>query len=133
MDAIKIDQTICFQFVMEATGVYHQKFAYFLDDRNISLSIVLPNKMSNYMRTLEIKTITDKTSSQAICRFGLERKLDAWVRPKEIFRKLQQLTRERSQIIDERTVAKNQDRKSTRLNSSHVRISYAVFCLKKKN
>src|SRR5690554_7689712 len=26
-----------------------------------------------------------------------------------------------------------QDRKSTRLNSSHVRISYAVFCLKKKS
>src|SRR3989442_11239049 len=25
------------------------------------------------------------------------------------------------------------DRKSTRLNSSHVRISYAVFCLKKNN
>src|SRR5690606_39624158 len=25
------------------------------------------------------------------------------------------------------------DRKSTRLNSSHVKISYAVFCLKKKN
>src|SRR5690625_7070235 len=25
------------------------------------------------------------------------------------------------------------DRKSTRLNSSHVAISYAVFCLKKKN
>src|SRR5439155_2536025 len=28
---------------------------------------------------------------------------------------------------------KEQDRKSTRLNSSHVAISYAVFCLKKKN
>src|SRR5690554_7794450 len=28
---------------------------------------------------------------------------------------------------------KSADRKSTRLNSSHVRISYAVFCLKKKN
>src|SRR5690348_18107669 len=27
----------------------------------------------------------------------------------------------------------NQDRKSTRLNSSHPSISYAVFCLKKKN
>src|SRR5690606_15980237 len=27
---------------------------------------------------------------------------------------------------------KNTDRKSTRLNSSHVKISYAVFCLKKK-
>src|SRR6266498_4377045 len=29
-------------------------------------------------------------------------------------------------------VAARRDRKSTRLNSSHVRISYAVFCLKKK-
>src|SRR6202043_1705834 len=29
-------------------------------------------------------------------------------------------------------VAVSLDRKSTRLNSSHVRISYAVFCLKKK-
>src|SRR5690606_14192407 len=29
--------------------------------------------------------------------------------------------------------AKGLDRKSTRLNSSHVKISYAVFCLKKKN
>src|SRR5690606_39639625 len=27
----------------------------------------------------------------------------------------------------------NRDRKSTRLNSSHVKTSYAVFCLKKKN
>src|SRR3712207_7044974 len=27
----------------------------------------------------------------------------------------------------------HQDRKSTRLNSSHANISYAVFCLKKKN
>src|SRR5438045_5179340 len=29
--------------------------------------------------------------------------------------------------------AGHQDRKSTRLNSSHLGISYAVFCLKKKN
>src|SRR5690606_39955044 len=28
---------------------------------------------------------------------------------------------------------RRRDRKSTRLNSSHVEISYAVFCLKKKN
>src|SRR5690554_926118 len=43
-----------------------------------------------------------------------------------------------STIIDLRTIDttiyyhKYRDRKSTRLNSSHVRISYAVFCLKKK-
>ena len=31
-----------------------------------------------------------------------------------------------------RIVEEKKDRKSTRLNSSHARISYAVFCLKKK-
>src|SRR5699024_12394445 len=31
-----------------------------------------------------------------------------------------------------RTAVSKRDRKSTRLNSSHVSISYAVFCLKKK-
>src|SRR5947209_15709288 len=33
---------------------------------------------------------------------------------------------------DDHAAAKNRDRKSTRLNSSHANISYAVFCLKKK-
>src|SRR5215475_15583848 len=32
----------------------------------------------------------------------------------------------------DRQLPGSQDRKSTRLNSSHVKISYAVFCLKKK-
>src|SRR3712207_8432205 len=36
--------------------------------------------------------------------------------------------------VDHRAaVVVDEDRKSTRLNSSHANISYAVFCLKKKN
>src|SRR5438874_3399686 len=43
----------------------------------------------------------------------------------------------RSQVVmhirgDSRSFFFDRDRKSTRLNSSHVEISYAVFCLKKK-
>src|SRR5256886_5328407 len=34
--------------------------------------------------------------------------------------------------IEERAIVVEADRKSTRLNSSHSQISYAVFCLKKK-
>src|SRR5438876_6867155 len=34
--------------------------------------------------------------------------------------------------VHERARARHRDRKSTRLNSSHPSISYAVFCLKKK-
>src|SRR5439155_10665330 len=41
----------------------------------------------------------------------------------------QNITKYRGSRIDARTT---RDRKSTRLNSSHVAISYAVFCLKKK-
>lgn len=101
-------QEVAVRFVMEATGVYHEALAYFLDEKAEEVSIVLPNKISNYMRTLEVKTITDKTASEAIARFGLERKLDRWKRPKDIFRKLRQLTRERDQIVEERTIVKNQ-------------------------
>ena len=95
------------RFVMEATGVYHQKFAYFLDERELEVCVVLPNKISNYMRTLDNKTITDKTCSEAIAQFGLERKLDLWHRPKSIYKNLQQLTRERDQIVFERAMVKN--------------------------
>jgi len=95
------------RYVMEATGVYHQKFAYFLDEKDYEVCVVLPNKISNYMRTLDNKTITDKTCSEAIAQFGLERKLDLWHRPKSIYRNLQQLTRERDQIVFERAMVKN--------------------------
>jgi len=95
-------------YVMEATGVYHQKFAYYLDKNGYEVCIVLPNKISNYIRTLDIKTITDKTCSQAIAQFGLERKLDLWKRPKSVYKSLQQLTRERDQIVNERVIVKNQ-------------------------
>src|SRR5690625_5871265 len=36
-------------------------------------------------------------------------------------------------VSNQNAISPNSDRKSTRLNSSHVAISYAVFCLKKKN
>src|SRR5690554_5802799 len=40
----------------------------------------------------------------------------------------------KAQVVDEIMLEMvNGDRKSTRLNSSHVRISYAVFCLKKNS
>jgi transposase len=99
---------IAVRYVMEATGVYHEKLAYYLSEQGFEVSIVLPNKISSYMKTLDIKTITDKTASQAICQFGLERSLTIWQKPKKIFRDLKQLTRERDQIVADRTMSKNQ-------------------------
>ena len=102
------DTSVAVRFVMEATGVYHEGLAYYLDDQHCELSVVLPNKISNYARTLEVKTITDKTASQSIARFGLERKLERWQRPDELYKKLRQLTRERGQLMEEQASVKNQ-------------------------
>lgn len=94
--------------VMEATGVYHESLAYYLNEKELEVSVILPNKISNYFRTLNVKTSTDKTASEAIAQFGLERKIDQWKRPRQIFKSLKQLTRERDQIVEARTMAKNQ-------------------------
>lgn len=104
----KISVEVSVMFVMEATGVYHESFAYYLADHNEPVSIVMPGKISNYQKTLEIKTITDKTASQVITSFGLDRKLETWQKPKKIYRDIRQLTRERDQLIAQRTVLKNQ-------------------------
>lgn len=102
------DPAVPVKYVMEATGVYHESLAYFLANQNLQVSIVLPNKISNYARSLTIKTVTDKTASEAIALFGLERNLENWEKPGPVYKKIKQLTRERNQIIEERTMVKNQ-------------------------
>jgi transposase len=93
---------------MEATGVYHESLAHHLSNKAYTVSIVMPNKITNFFRTLEVKTITDKTMSETITLFGLEKKLDNWVPPQKVYRELRQITRERDQLIGERTMNKNQ-------------------------
>jgi transposase len=102
------DEGVAVRYVMEATGVYHESLAYFLDEKGYDQTIVLPSKISNYFRTLSVKTITDQTAAEAIAMFGLEKKLESWKRPKKVYRDLKQLTRERDQLVQERTMVKNQ-------------------------
>jgi len=96
------------RYVMEATGVYHEALAYFLSENSYTTSIVMPNKITNFFRTLEIKTVTDKSMSEAIVLFGLSKKLEDWIQPQKAFRELRQVTRERDQLVAERTMLKNQ-------------------------
>src|SRR5690625_6236845 len=51
--------------------------------------------------------------------------------PGELYNSVPGLARVLDALVDG-TLGSEKDRKSTRLNSSHVAISYAVFCLKKK-
>jgi len=94
--------------VMEATGVYHESLACYLVDEGFCISVVLPNKAKHFSKTLNVKTVNDKVSSQSLAVMGLEKKLDSWTKPNPLYNNLKQLTRERDQLIQERTQIKCQ-------------------------
>src|SRR3712207_7444616 len=75
------------------------------------------------LNTMEYYTLLGKAREASITRTEFLRRLIAKAEVKS------RIKPEEMQLI--RTVSG--DRKSTRLNSSHANISYAVFCLKKKN
>lgn len=94
-------------FVLEATGVYYENLAYFLSENNFRVSVILPNKIKNFFKTLENKSKTDSLDAKAITQFGLEKALKQWVAPTLIFKKLKELTRERISTNEILTQLKN--------------------------
>ena len=48
-----LDDAAELRFVMESTGIYHEKFAYYMEEKGYNISVVLPNKISSYIRTLD--------------------------------------------------------------------------------
>jgi len=104
----RTDKKIAPVFVVEATGVYHELLANHLADNGFKISVVLPNRMNSFFRTTKTKTITDSSAARMIAQFGLEKELDLWKKPDAVFHQLKQLTREREQLIAERSAIKNQ-------------------------
>lgn len=95
-------------FTMEATGVYYENLAYYLFDKEVAIHVLLPNKVKKFAESLNIKSKTDKIDSKVLGQMGVERVLDQWVLSSKIYRKLRTLSRERQQLITNRTVVKNQ-------------------------
>lgn len=96
-----------FHFTMEATGVYYEKIANYLYQKNHSIHVVLANKIKRFTESLDVKSKTDKIDSKNIAQFGIERKLKNWQPPASYFAELKSLTRERANIIKVRTQFKN--------------------------
>lgn len=96
------------EFVMEATGVYHVSLANHIYDQQAVVGVILPNKISNYMRTLVLKTINDDTSSECIAEYGARHKIAPWVKPDADLLQMRTLTRERENCVKQRAAAKNQ-------------------------
>jgi len=96
------------QLVIEPTGVYHERFCYYVTSLGYSISIVLPNRAASFLKTLKVKTINDRISASGLAIMGLEKKLDNWIPPKVVMKQLKQLCREREELTEDITSIKNQ-------------------------
>lgn len=95
-------------FVMEATGVYYENLAYWLDSRGEKLSVLLPNKVKHFAKSLNLKTKTDGVDAQMLSRLGLERKLTLWTMPSKLMREVKFLSREYREAKAKLVITKNQ-------------------------
>ena len=66
------------QFVMEATGIYHEALAYALHHAGARVSVVNPAHMREYAKSQGTRSKTDKKDSVVIARFGLTQQPRLW-------------------------------------------------------
>lgn len=123
-------------FVIEATGVYHEQVTHHLFNAQKKVSVVLPNRSRHFAQTLSVRTVNDKESSKMLSTLGLEKQLDAWQKPEPVFALLKQLTREREQLKEESTKCNNQlhaeKHSAFPVKSSIQRISKRIAMLEKQ-
>lgn len=64
------DPSIETLFVMEATGIYYENLAHHLHRLNLPVSVLLPNKVKHFAKSLNVKTKTDQVDARIIARLG---------------------------------------------------------------
>ncbi len=101
------DNSIPLVYAMEATGIYYEGLAYHLSRLNQNVSVILPNKVKYFSKSLNIKTKTDIVDARIIAKMGVERSLALWQPPEPIFKQLRGLTRLYSDLKKERTTFGN--------------------------
>ena len=69
--------------------------------------MVIPSKAKKYCESLSYASKTDKLDAQSLSWMGLERELRQWEPLSRLFLNIRNLTREREELMKERTVTKN--------------------------
>ena len=111
------------KFVMEATGVYYENLAYYLYSQNQKVSVVLANKIKNYIKSLNVKTKTDKVDAKTIASFGIERELENWEPMSPMYKTLRDLCRELLSLKKEKQRTQSQ---LHALEKAHEKLSTVI-------
>jgi transposase len=102
------DQSIPLVICMEATGNYHESCALFLFEKSYSVSVILPNKAKNYLKSLGNKSKNDSIDAKGLAQMGAEQCLPSWSPFGRFFYQLRSLTRHHQSLQEQKTVSKNQ-------------------------
>lgn len=96
------DEEVAPEFVMEATGVYYQALAHWLNTQGYKVSVLLPNLPKAFARSFNIKTKNDQVDARVLAHMGYMRRLHAWKPQEAEVEKLKQLTRHRERMVKQR-------------------------------
>lgn len=102
------DKNIPLVICMEATGNYHESCALYLFEKTHSVSVILPNKAKNYLRSLGNKSKNDSIDSKGLAQMGAEQCLPVWSPFGRFFYELRTLTRHHQSLQEQKTVSRNQ-------------------------
>lgn len=102
------DKNIPLVICMEATGNYHESCALWLFEMGYSVSVVLPNKAKNYLKSLGNKSKNDSIDAKGLAQMGAEQCLSIWSPFGRFFYELRSLTRHHQSLQEQKTVSKNQ-------------------------
>ncbi len=102
------DLSVEVRITMEATGVYYEQLVHYLHHQtDYHISVVLANTTKAYFKSLNLKSKTDKIDAKALGQMGLERDIEKWEPLSDQIRILKQLTRDRVNLLNQKTALSN--------------------------
>ena len=93
--------------VMEATGYYHYKLAYFLQENEVLVSVENPLSVKRFIQMKLSKIKTDKSDSKMICKYAERVDLRIWEGESKEQQECLQMTRSLSVYTKQSTMLKN--------------------------
>ncbi|MFT5669168.1 MAG: transposase [Vicingaceae bacterium] len=88
----KISKSKSIVFVLEATGVYHEKLVYYLHGLGLKVVLMQSGRARRYAQSLDQRSKTDALDSRMLSMIGCEHELTAWTPPTEEIQELRFLS-----------------------------------------
>ena len=95
-------------FLMEATGIYYEQLAWFLHNKNCSISVVIPNKAKKYKEALGLKSKNDRIDAKGLAQMACEQNNTTWKPLSSNIYLLRLITRQIQSLSQQATLFKNQ-------------------------